>query len=203
MLAVQGMWQTNGSMHSRRACSSVRTRHASTSGSSSLPWRTATSTLLHTGEQLTSLLSQVTCRRPASVPSCFLQPSFCDLVCSFLCTDGKRNPRYVLECLFYRDLKLDNTLLDGKTPGRVKLCDFGFAKQWEADKNMFTHIGYGTSARLCQSCELCMVAWGHIGCTQRSSVHKRKEFGLAFWATLTPFLALSRGYKISLYSFLN
>ena len=41
-----------------------------------------------------------------------------------------------------RDLKLDNTLLDGKTPGRVKLCDFGFAKQWEKDKNMFTHIGY-------------------------------------------------------------
>lgn len=41
----------------------------------------------------------------------------------------------------HRDLKLDNTLLDGKTPGRVKLCDFGFAKQWEGNKNMFTHIG--------------------------------------------------------------
>mmetsp|Transcript_11499 Transcript_11499/g.34542 ORF Transcript_11499/g.34542 Transcript_11499/m.34542 type:complete len:421 (+) Transcript_11499:87-1349(+) len=41
----------------------------------------------------------------------------------------------------HRDLKLDNTLLDGKTPGRVKLCDFGFAKQWVSDKNMFTHIG--------------------------------------------------------------
>lgn len=41
----------------------------------------------------------------------------------------------------FRDLKLDNTLLDGKSPGRVKLCDFGFAKQWDADKNMFTHIG--------------------------------------------------------------
>ncbi len=43
-----------------------------------------------------------------------------------------------------RDLKLDNTLLDGKTPGRVKLCDFGFAKQWTSDQNMFTHIGCGT-----------------------------------------------------------
>jgi serine/threonine-protein kinase SRK2 len=42
----------------------------------------------------------------------------------------------------HRDLKLDNTLLDGKTPGRVKLCDFGFAKQWEeSNRNMFTHIG--------------------------------------------------------------
>ncbi len=46
-------------------------------------------------------------------------------------------------CPLCRDLKLDNTLLDGKKPGRVKLCDFGFAKQWEQDKrNMFTHIGY-------------------------------------------------------------
>ena len=41
----------------------------------------------------------------------------------------------------FRDLKLDNTLLDGNSPRRVKLCDFGFAKQWETDKNMFTHIG--------------------------------------------------------------
>mmetsp|Transcript_11498 Transcript_11498/g.34535 ORF Transcript_11498/g.34535 Transcript_11498/m.34535 type:complete len:420 (+) Transcript_11498:87-1346(+) len=41
----------------------------------------------------------------------------------------------------HRDLKLDNTLLDGKSPGRVKLCDFGFAKQGDADMNMFTHIG--------------------------------------------------------------
>ena len=42
----------------------------------------------------------------------------------------------------FRDLKLDNTLLDGKRPGRVKLCDFGFAKQWEQEnRNMFTHIG--------------------------------------------------------------
>lgn len=41
----------------------------------------------------------------------------------------------------HRDLKLDNTLLDGKKPGRVKLCDFGFAKQWQQGENMFTHIG--------------------------------------------------------------
>lgn len=41
----------------------------------------------------------------------------------------------------HRDLKLDNTLLDGKQPGRVKLCDFGFAKQWEQGQNMYTHIG--------------------------------------------------------------
>lgn len=41
-----------------------------------------------------------------------------------------------------RDLKLDNTLLDSNRPQRIKLCDFGFAKAWEAgSKNMFTHIG--------------------------------------------------------------
>lgn len=30
----------------------------------------------------------------------------------------------------HRDLKLDNTLLDGHNPPRLKLCDFGFAKSW-------------------------------------------------------------------------
>jgi len=30
----------------------------------------------------------------------------------------------------HRDLKLDNTLLDGRDPPRLKLCDFGFAKSW-------------------------------------------------------------------------
>lgn len=34
-----------------------------------------------------------------------------------------------------RDLKLDNTLLDGSPTGApsVKLCDFGFAREWGAD----------------------------------------------------------------------
>jgi hypothetical protein len=37
-----------------------------------------------------------------------------------------------------RDLKLDNTLLDGHDPPRLKLCDFGFAKGWGANSNMDT-----------------------------------------------------------------
>ena len=41
-----------------------------------------------------------------------------------------------------RDLKLDNTLLDDSDPPMLKLCDFGFAKTWTEDANMFTHIGY-------------------------------------------------------------
>ena len=41
----------------------------------------------------------------------------------------------------HRDLKLDNTLLDSSDPPRLKLCDFGFAKTWTEDANMFTHIG--------------------------------------------------------------
>lgn len=40
-----------------------------------------------------------------------------------------------------RDLKLDNTLLDDSDPPLLKLCDFGFAKTWTEDANMFTHIG--------------------------------------------------------------
>ncbi len=42
-----------------------------------------------------------------------------------------------------RDLKLDNTLLDGSLPARIKLCDFGFAKGWNSNEshNMQTLIG--------------------------------------------------------------
>lgn len=40
-----------------------------------------------------------------------------------------------------RDLKLDNTLLSGDDPPIVKLCDFGFAKDWEKVADMHTHIG--------------------------------------------------------------
>ncbi|KAK9809119.1 hypothetical protein WJX72_009585 [[Myrmecia] bisecta] len=44
-------------------------------------------------------------------------------------------------CVAHRDLKLDNTLLDSSNPPVIKLCDFGFAKTWTADANMYTHIG--------------------------------------------------------------
>uniref|UniRef100_A0A7S0R4T5 Protein kinase domain-containing protein n=1 Tax=Chlamydomonas leiostraca TaxID=1034604 RepID=A0A7S0R4T5_9CHLO len=38
----------------------------------------------------------------------------------------------------HRDLKLDNTLLDHHNPPWLKLCDFGFAKHWQANSNMDT-----------------------------------------------------------------
>ncbi|KAG2451796.1 hypothetical protein HYH02_003572 [Chlamydomonas schloesseri] len=38
----------------------------------------------------------------------------------------------------HRDLKLDNTLLDNHVPSWLKLCDFGFAKHWQANSNMDT-----------------------------------------------------------------
>ena len=44
----------------------------------------------------------------------------------------------------HRDLKLDNTLLDGSDPPYIKICDFGFAKSWGDDNetaNLFTQIG--------------------------------------------------------------
>ena len=44
-------------------------------------------------------------------------------------------------CVAHRDLKLDNTLLDDANPPTIKLCDFGFAKTWTDDANMYTHIG--------------------------------------------------------------
>ena len=46
-----------------------------------------------------------------------------------------------LHCVAHRDLKLDNTLLDDSNPPVIKLCDFGFAKTWTDDANMYTHIG--------------------------------------------------------------
>ena len=55
-----------------------------------------------------------------------------------------------------RDLKLDNTLLDrgdlgDSYPPIIKLCDFGFAKGWTGDSNMYTHIGYALSIVSSQS----------------------------------------------------
>jgi serine/threonine-protein kinase SRK2 len=45
----------------------------------------------------------------------------------------------------HRDLKLDNTLLDGPLPAaRVKLCDFGFARAWGADGPGGMHTALGT-----------------------------------------------------------
>ncbi|KAL6745635.1 kinase-like domain-containing protein [Haematococcus lacustris] len=41
----------------------------------------------------------------------------------------------------HRDIKLDNIVLDRSNPPRIKLCDFGFAKNWEGQSNMFTQIG--------------------------------------------------------------
>lgn len=41
----------------------------------------------------------------------------------------------------HRDLKLDNIVLDKSVPPRIKLCDFGFAKNWDEQSNMYTQIG--------------------------------------------------------------
>jgi serine/threonine protein kinase len=34
----------------------------------------------------------------------------------------------ILQKICHRDLKLENTLLDGSTAPRVKICDFGYSK---------------------------------------------------------------------------
>ena len=41
----------------------------------------------------------------------------------------------------HRDLKLDNTLLDGSTPPRLKICDFGFSKSEWFDSQPKSMVG--------------------------------------------------------------
>lgn len=53
---------------------------------------------------------------------------------------------YMVCLCLARDLKLDNTLLSDDEPPLIKLCDFGFAREMQADVLMFTHIGYGPSS---------------------------------------------------------
>ena len=52
-------------------------------------------------------------------------------------------------CVAHRDLKLDNTLLSSDSPPVLKLCDFGFAKTWTEDANMYTHIGENERKERC------------------------------------------------------
>lgn len=50
--------------------------------------------------------------------------------------------------VYSRDLKLDNTLLTDDEPPMLKLCDFGFSREWSADAFMYTHIGCEPSSPL-------------------------------------------------------
>ena len=75
--------------------------------------------------------------------------SGCSLTCRCVCCQAdtlQPAPMQRLRCFMNcRDLKLDNTLLDDSNPPMLKLCDFGFAKTWDAeDANMYTHIGWVT-----------------------------------------------------------
>jgi serine/threonine-protein kinase SRK2 len=44
----------------------------------------------------------------------------------------------------HRDLKLDNTLLDGSTPPIIKICDFGYAKVWKSEEEAVSRSIIGT-----------------------------------------------------------
>ncbi len=59
-------------------------------------------------------------------------------------SSGSREPNPLTTCVLLspRDLKLDNTLLTDDNPPLIKLCDFGFSREWQADVPMHTHIGY-------------------------------------------------------------
>eukprot|EP00891_Asterochloris_glomerata_P000072 jgi/Astpho2/72/e_gw1.00004.30.1_t len=44
-------------------------------------------------------------------------------------------------CIAHRDLKLDNTLLDGRKPACIKICDFGFARDWTKLDRLSSKVG--------------------------------------------------------------
>lgn len=41
----------------------------------------------------------------------------------------------------HRDLKLENTLLDGSVPPRIKLSDFGASRTFDPSENLHTKVG--------------------------------------------------------------
>jgi serine/threonine protein kinase len=65
-----------------------------------------------------------------------------------------------------RDIKLDNTLLDGEPEPTIKLCDFQFAKYWGWPQmtRMTTHLGTAVymapgEARNAPWLPTCIPAW--------------------------------------------
>ena len=88
-----------------------------------------------------------------------------------------------LHCVAHRDLKLDNTLLDDSNPPVIKLCDFGFAKTWTDDANMYTHIGWVqlSNANLERTCKLFkLCAFGFAKTQQTTTEGARTPEGSVF-----------------------
>ena len=60
----------------------------------------------------------------------------CALICQLSSSEGTGHIQAPLalsgvddlQGVCHRDLKLENTLLDGKTAPRLKICDFGYSK---------------------------------------------------------------------------
>lgn len=94
------------------------------------PWSTATTTMWPTGDPRLHPCHTAACSSmaPSSLSAC---------------------ASYGLHA-WCRDLKLDNTLLDGSNPPYIKICDFGFAKSWGNDEegNLFTQIGCAHCRRM-------------------------------------------------------
>lgn len=100
------------------------------------------------------------CRTPphsAHLLALVMQPCHAALrcaLCAYACPPGRRRPAAcclqqfigAVEYLHsfhvaHRDIKLDNIVLDSREPPMIKICDFGFARDWEGDDNMMTSIG--------------------------------------------------------------
>ena len=119
---------------------SPRTKHSICSSNSSAQYSTATKTILHTGK----------CHAHVSIKECmngYIYSSH--MKADQMNRHWKHHRQHQLSCPWslwrpfigrasslltlcdlFRDLKLDNTLLDGNDPPVLKICDFGFARQF-------------------------------------------------------------------------
>ena len=105
---------------------------------SSALWTTATSTTPHTGED-----TAIDSLPPQLLSSMMISP-----ICGILSVHMVRHAGEIstsmsrgtqVKVLACRDLKLDNSLLDGQKPPFLKICDFGFASHFDA--KLTEHLG--------------------------------------------------------------
>ncbi len=69
---------------------------------------------------------------------------------------GKEWSLSLVQGVCHRDLKLENTLLDGRPAPRLKICDFGYSKSAVFDSQPKSTVGtpayIAPEARPCFSC---------------------------------------------------
>uniref|UniRef100_A0A7R9YW68 Protein kinase domain-containing protein n=1 Tax=Chlamydomonas euryale TaxID=1486919 RepID=A0A7R9YW68_9CHLO len=67
-------------------------------------------------------------------------------------------------CICHRDVKLDNLLLDGPEPPRLRLCDFGYADAWATGCAPLMRLPIGTAAYMSPQLTECAARLRPGGC---------------------------------------